>query len=328
MSIGFPAMYHIGIVVSELDGAMNDLSSQLALTWTPVRHSQRILRHLGRLVTTDLRLTYSIEGPPHLELIGEARGTPWEPTGGGIHHAGYWVEDLRGAGRLLTRAGMTLEATYDAEDGGLLGFAYFTDANGFRIEILDDSRRQSFEDWLAGGPGRPDPATARPRPSDTIGTRRPIMPIDIAGISHTALAVPDLDTAMSVYGNALGLTWARPQQRAMSIRVAAGDLRTEIRFTYSRQGPPYLELIEGAAGTIWAPVSGLHHVGLWSHQLETDAAQLEHRGMDLEVAGLSRSGEQPSGFTYHRSAHGLRVELVDAAARAAFERWLAGGDLR
>lgn len=154
------------------------------------------------------------------------------------------------------------------------------------------------------------------------------MSIDIAGISHTALAVPDLDAAMSMYGNALGLTWARPQQRAVRIRVAAGDLTTEIRFTYSRQGPPHLELIEGAADTIWAPVSGLHHVGLWSHQLEIDAAQLEHRGMALEVAGLSRSGGQPSGFTYHRSAHGLRVELVDAAARPAFERWFAGGDLR
>ncbi|MCY4622789.1 MAG: VOC family protein [bacterium] len=154
------------------------------------------------------------------------------------------------------------------------------------------------------------------------------MSIDIAGISHTALAVPDLEAAMSVYGNALGLTWARPQQRAIRIRVGAGDLTTEIRFTYSRQGPPHLELIEGAAGTIWAPVSGLHHIGLWSHQLEIDAAQLEHRGMALEAAGLSRSGEQPSGFTYHRSAHGLRVELVDAAARAAFEHWFAGGDLR
>ncbi len=304
MSIKLPQMHHFGIVVPDLDGAMDDLSSQLALTWAPVRHGERTVRHRGRLVTTDLRLTYSMEGPPHLELIGEARGTPWEPTGGGIHHAGFWVQDLRGTGRLLTRAGMALEATYDAEDGGLLGFAYFTDANGFRVEILDDSRRQSFDDWLAGGPGHK------------------------AGISHTALAVPDLEKAMSGYGKALGLTWARPQQRAIRIRVAAGDLTTEIRFTYSRQGPPHLELIEGAAGTIWAPVSGLHHIGLWSDQLESDAAQLEHRGMALEVAGLSRSGRQPSGFTYHRSTHGLRVELVDAAARPAFERWFAGGDLR
>ncbi|MCY4622790.1 MAG: VOC family protein [bacterium] len=153
MSIGLSQMHHIGIVVSDLDGAMDELGSQLALTWAPVRHGERTVRHLGRLVTADLRLTYSIEGPPHLELIGEAPGTPWEPTGGGIHHAGFWVQDLRGTGRLLTRAGMMLEATYDTEDGGLLGFAYFTDANGFRVEILDDSRRQSFDDWLAGGPG-------------------------------------------------------------------------------------------------------------------------------------------------------------------------------
>ena len=153
LSLGFSQMHHIGIVVSDLDGAMKELSSQLALTWAPIRHGERIVRHLGRLVTTDLRLTYSIEGPPHLELIGEARGTPWEPTGGGIHHTGFWVQDLRGTGLELARAGMRLEATYDAEDGGLLGFAYFTDANGFRVEILDDSRRKSFDDWLAGGPG-------------------------------------------------------------------------------------------------------------------------------------------------------------------------------
>ena len=113
----------------------------------------------------------------------------------------------------------------------------------------------------------------------------------------------------------------------MHISTAAGDLSTSIRFTYSVEGPPHLELIEGPAGTVWAPVMGLHHVGLWTDRLADDAVELEQRGLPIEVAGVSPSGRRPSGFTYHRSGHGLRIELVDDASLPAFERWFAGGDL-
>lgn len=153
------------------------------------------------------------------------------------------------------------------------------------------------------------------------------MSFDITAISHTALAVPDLDAAMSSYSSLLGLTWARPQQRTMDIRTDHGDISAQIRFTYSIEGPPHLELIQGEEGTVWAPADGLHHIGVWTDQLSEDAEALSQRGLPVEVAGLSRSGNGPFGFTYHRSDHGLRFELVDEASRPAFAGWFAGGEL-
>jgi catechol 2,3-dioxygenase-like lactoylglutathione lyase family enzyme len=150
---------------------------------------------------------------------------------------------------------------------------------------------------------------------------------DITSITHTALVVPDIDEAMAVYSAALGLTWAKPQSTTMHIRTADGDMATPLSFTYSIEGPPHLELISGEPGTVWAPQPGLHHFGVWSDALAADAGELEERGMPVEVTGLGRSGKGPVGFTYHRSVHGLRIELVDNALRPAFARWLAGGDL-
>ena len=150
---------------------------------------------------------------------------------------------------------------------------------------------------------------------------------DIRAVTHVAHAVADLDTVMAQLESALGLEWAAVQQREMVISVAGELVSTPIRFTYSYGSPPHIELIEGQPGTIWAPVRGLHHIGVWTDDLAGDARQLSESGFSEEAAGVSRSGRSPFGFTYHSSPHGLRLELVDVASRPAFDRWLAGGDL-
>jgi hypothetical protein len=48
--------------------------------------------------------------------------------------------------------------------------------------------------------------------------------------------------------------------------------------------------------------------------------------MPVELTLASRDTEDPLGFTYHGSPHGLRVELVSSEAMPMFDRWLAGGD--
>ena len=113
----------------------------------------------------------------------------------------------------------------------------------------------------------------------------------------------------------------------MTIAVSDDVVSTPIRFTYSCNVPPHVELIEGQPGTIWAPQNGLHHLGVWTDDLEGDAIQLDESGFSQQAAGVSRSGRIPSAFTYHLSPHGMRLELVDVASRPAFDRWLAGGKL-
>lgn len=117
---------------------------------------------------------------------------------------------------------------------------------------------------------------------------------------------------MRQLGEALELTWARIQE----LNIEGHD----IRFTYSLQGPPHVELVEGRAGSPWDATGGsyLHHVGIFSSDLRGDRERLEAAGLRVELAGR--------GFAYHFGAAGLRVELVDERARPRFERWLAGGN--
>lgn len=147
-------------------------------------------------------------------------------------------------------------------------------------------------------------------------------------VYHVGAVVEDLDAAMRSLGATLALTWAPVQERTQAVRTAAGEvLSDDIRFTYSAEGTPHLELIESATRRVWQPgPSGqLHHVGVFAADMAAASRELAASGGRLELGGGRR--EQPAGFAYHLVEGGLRVELVDAARRAEFDRWLGGADL-
>ena len=150
MTIDLPGMYHIGLVVEDLDQAVESYGAQLGLSWAPLQHRELSVRYRGRVVGTDLRFTYSREGPVHLELIEAAAGTPWEAAAT-LHHVGFWSDDLLETARTLEAAGLTLDTTYDNPSPDPVGFGYFMGPSGMRIEVVDASRRSGFDDWLAGG---------------------------------------------------------------------------------------------------------------------------------------------------------------------------------
>ena len=146
--------------------------------------------------------------------------------------------------------------------------------------------------------------------------------------SHFATVVVDIDQAMQELGEAFELEWLAVQNQTMTVRSPDGVVtKTDLLFTYSQQGPPYLELLQGEPGSIWGPErAGLHHVGVWSEDLVADVTALEGQGMPMELTLASRDLVTPVGFAYHRSPQGMRVELVSTEARPMFDRWLAGGD--
>jgi hypothetical protein len=138
-----------------------------------------------------------------------------------------------------------------------------------------------------------------------------------AAVTHpyfqVGVLVEDLEAAREELGNALGLEWS-------DIVVREIDEWT-IRVCFAKQGPPYLELIEGPAGSPWEATGGsrIDHIGYWADDLESSKHRLDAAGLALEVDGAAYGGV----FTYHRGRKsGLRVELIDAGGRAAFyERW-------
>ncbi len=82
-------------------------------------------------------------------------------------------------------------------------------------------------------------------------------------------------------------------------------------------GEPCLELIPEVPGTVWVrnEHSNLHHIGVWSDDLQSDSVSMTGAGCPLQLCGRE-GGDAPRAFAYHRDdALGVRVELVDASMR-------------
>ena len=147
--------YHTGIVVPDLNAAMARLSALAGYRWiAPMSYTLPF-----RTVTGTRELTstfvYSLQAP-HVELIQEVPESPWTATpGNAIHHVGYFVDDLADAAAKLEDNGFTFEATADTSPPDLALFAYYVDATGTRIEIVDRSLFPDFPAFLqaAAGPG-------------------------------------------------------------------------------------------------------------------------------------------------------------------------------
>src|ERR1700716_808393 len=138
--------YHTGIVVPDLDAAMARLSALAGYRWiTPLSYTLPFRTTAGVRELTST-IVYSVQAP-HIELVQEVPGTPWTAApGNAVHHLGYFTDDLLESARLLEGNGFTFEMTADMPDSELALFAYYVDASGTRIEIVD---RALFPDFTA-----------------------------------------------------------------------------------------------------------------------------------------------------------------------------------
>jgi hypothetical protein len=146
--------YHYGLVVQNFDQALEELGSSMGLEWASVQHRTFEVRQPNGIVEADFRVTYSVTGPPHFEIIEPTPGTIWAPHGsGGVHHLGYWSDDLAADSAAMTAAGYIWEATYHNPDvDGPFGFSYHTlPGTQLRIELVDIARKPAFDGWIAGG---------------------------------------------------------------------------------------------------------------------------------------------------------------------------------
>lgn len=131
---------------------------------------------------------------------------------------------------------------------------------------------------------------------------------------HVGCNVADLEAAMAELTASQGIEWRKVNQ------MTIGDW--PIRLVYSTPGPPYVELVEGPAGSPWDSQDGaMHHLGYWTDDLSRDLDELAGRGMVVELDGSVHG----VGIAYLRPRNaGVRMELVDCSPRtlAGFERFL------
>jgi hypothetical protein len=138
--------YHTGIVVPDLADAMARLTAVAGYRWiTPLSYTLPFRTTAGVRELTST-IVYSVQSP-HLELVQEVPGTPWTAApGNSVHHVGYFADNLAETARELENHGFTFEMTGELPGTELGMFAYYVDAFGTRIEIVD---RALFPDFTA-----------------------------------------------------------------------------------------------------------------------------------------------------------------------------------
>jgi catechol 2,3-dioxygenase-like lactoylglutathione lyase family enzyme len=144
-------LYHVGIVVADLDAAMAEYGSVFGVEWTGRLGADQPIRFPDRTATITFAAVYSRQGPCRLELVQEIPGTLWT-CGRGLHHLGFWCDDVAAAGARLEKAGYAPVAAQDPGDGSPPMFAYYAGPDGIYVELVSAPMlRESLEAVFAGG---------------------------------------------------------------------------------------------------------------------------------------------------------------------------------
>jgi len=134
-----PAYWQIGVLVQDLEGAMEEMSRSLHLTWTDIK--------VYGTTEQPMRVVMSQEGPPYFELVEGPPGSAWDCSDGPkLDHLAYWTPDIAQERARLEEAGAPV--VMDGEARGKLVNYHALPTAGFRIEVFDASRRDEIRsDW-------------------------------------------------------------------------------------------------------------------------------------------------------------------------------------
>jgi catechol 2,3-dioxygenase-like lactoylglutathione lyase family enzyme len=146
-------LFHIGIRVADLAAAMAEIGKQSNVTWASVQDRPMSVWLPGEgPVVLQLALTYSVEGPVHLELMRGPTGSIWDGNeAAGAHHFGYWSDDVEADTETMIADGWTLELAAAAPEDGYGRFTYVRSPSGYLVEPVSVANKTRFERWWAGG---------------------------------------------------------------------------------------------------------------------------------------------------------------------------------
>ena len=143
-------LYHTGIVVDDIEATMAWLQKVAGYTWTDiVTVDQQAVTPDGD-VTIPMKMVYS-GAEPRLELLQTVPGTVWTPADSGVHHIGYWSDDVESDLTTLVSNGLAVEVkSYNPDGSGTLLWAYLKGAKGSvgpRIELVSRNMEPFIAYW-------------------------------------------------------------------------------------------------------------------------------------------------------------------------------------
>jgi catechol 2,3-dioxygenase-like lactoylglutathione lyase family enzyme len=136
--------YHVGIVVPDIDQAMATYGHLFGVEWGQRMGSTMAAELDGVPHQLDLDAVYSKNGPVRIELCKEIPGTVWT-AGAGIHHIGFWCDDVVGAGARLIDAGYPLAAALFMDRSQPRFMALHRGPQGLFVELVSSAIRPFME---------------------------------------------------------------------------------------------------------------------------------------------------------------------------------------
>jgi len=153
-------VFHVCFAVRDLDAAIPRFEEVLGVRFREVdelhiAHVEQPYHDRTEPYAIDRRITCSLEGPPHVELVelvAEERDFLSASQGEGPHHIGVWAEENESWRRQLAAGGVRTEMRSLAADLETSPYWYTVpeDLCGSRLEFLDASLRGEFAEWLTG----------------------------------------------------------------------------------------------------------------------------------------------------------------------------------
>jgi hypothetical protein len=141
-------MYHVGVVVPDVRAAMVQYGEALGFTWRAVGDSTFDVLVEGEPRQARVAATYSLEGPPYLELVEERSGAVWAASALGLQHVGLWTDDLEGSIARFEAAGMPGRARHLPREGQPALFSYHDGGPGLWWELVSTAFRPRLEKRL------------------------------------------------------------------------------------------------------------------------------------------------------------------------------------
>jgi hypothetical protein len=142
---------------------------------------------------------------------------------------------------------------------------------------------------------------------------------------HVGILVADVERAMHRFSQKLGVTFCDPNP--MHVTLAGSEEREcDMYATYSKEGPPYIELVQGHGDGLFSLRNGegLHHLGIWSPDWAMYSSRGPERCLPVAVTVNMMPGDPNMWLSDPSDLCGTRIEYVDDVQRPVLESWIGG----
>ena len=154
-----PPFDHLGILVQDLDEAIPRWERLLGVTFMAPRtvHVDRMVEADGSEGELDLRIAFSVDGPPRYELL-EVVGTGVYGPGnaGGLHHVAILADDVEGERERMVGLGARVIGGQFRPDGSpIVCYLDRGVLDGLPVELLDAPVADAIGAWVRGEEATP-----------------------------------------------------------------------------------------------------------------------------------------------------------------------------